>query len=109
MRNLGKWYDTDPDDPEAPIRLTEYNGLKDGMRVRYENPHAGHQLEGPLTVSALFSFEKRFAPGKDEPGRVLMVQAILNDGEYECNADNLVEEKEESNGKDKGLPPRGPR
>jgi hypothetical protein len=85
MRQAGIWYDTDPDDPEAPVRLTEYNGLRDGMAVRYRNPHSRVQLTGPLTVSAIYRF-------KDADGQVVMVQAILNEGEYEVSADNLEEE-----------------
>ena len=78
---MKRWYDTDPNDPIAPIRLEEYNGLKDGMSVRYHNPISSIGLEGPLTVSAIHRM------GVDGP-----VQAILNDGEYEVNADNLLEE-----------------
>jgi len=30
-----KYYETDPDDPDAPVVLDEYNGLRAGDRVRY--------------------------------------------------------------------------
>ena len=29
---------TDPDDPEAPVELTEFNGIRPGMSVRYTAP-----------------------------------------------------------------------
>jgi hypothetical protein len=78
-----RFYITDDDgDPDAPRQLYEYNGLCPGMLVRYANPHMpGADLPEPLVLTALFLMQT------SEPG----VQAILNDGEWEVNADNLVE------------------
>lgn len=81
---MSDYYDTD--DADAPRELTEYHGLRVGMRVRYENPawrqpdgtYRTGGMDGPLIVSALYAFGERD------------VQAVLNDGEIECNADNLT-------------------
>lgn len=78
------YYITDPGDPDAPVRLTEYNGLHDGASVAYENP-AWRQPDGTY-----------YTGGMDPPlvvTEILQVgphvTAILNDGEWETNADNL--------------------
>ena len=92
------FYSTDPDDPDAPELLNEYRVpsrdviLRPGMSVLYQNP-AWQQPDGtyktagmdpPLVVTALFRFPQEM---HDEPD---YVQAILNNGEWEVNADNLV-------------------
>jgi hypothetical protein len=85
MRQSGTYYDTDPDDPTAPIELEEYNGIKVGDTVTYHNPHSmiGLDGEGPLRVDAFY----RFVGVLREDGDYIC--AILNGGAYECNADNL--------------------
>jgi hypothetical protein len=83
---MSRFYETDPTDPDAPRELPEYRGLRPGMSVRYENP-AWRQpdgmfktggMDGPLMISEIIDFAD-------------CVTAILNDGEWEVNADNLVE------------------
>jgi hypothetical protein len=78
---MSRFYITDAADPEAPVELTEYNGLRPGVEVVYDNP-ALPPLPRPLVVTELI----RFHPDTDDPGGV---SAILNEGEYEVNADNL--------------------
>lgn len=80
-----EWYITDPQDPEAPVRLEEYRGLREGMSVVYHNPHSTLTLDGPLRLDAVYEFPTIRG--------VTMVQAVLNDGEYEVNANNLRAEK----------------
>jgi len=78
---VSQYYETDPNDPEAPIPLTEYRGLRPGMNVTYQNPHAPSLgLPGPLIVDELIQWNTPGTPN---------VQAVLNGGEYEVNADNL--------------------
>ena len=76
----GRFYRTDPDDPDAPIQLSRYSHLHGvincGDAVEYVNP-SGPPLPGPLVLTELYAF------GTDS------VLAILNDGEYETSADNL--------------------
>jgi len=74
------YYVTNSADPDAPVELNEYNGLKPGDRVRYENP-AGKPLRGPLVLSALYQFGDKYQGA--------WVAAILNDGKYEVDAANL--------------------
>lgn len=54
--------------------LEEYNNLRPGMTVEYVGPMP---LDGPLTLTELVRLDYD------------MVTAILNDGELECDADNL--------------------
>lgn len=81
-----EWYITDPDDPEAPVSVecvTVPNGLLTvGDTVLYHNP-AGPGLSGRHVLSALYFLP----PLNDGAG---YYSAILNDGEYECNAENLM-------------------
>ena len=85
------YYILDPDDPEAPVKLDEYSGLRPGMQVIYiNNANPKLTLPGPLVLTALYRFpglEMRHYENGDSH-----VQAVLNDGEYEVNADNLVPE-----------------
>ena len=83
---MSGYYHTDPTDPEAPVELTEYNGLRPGMRVIYTNP-AFQQPDGtykpagmdpPLILTALYRM-----------GDSGYTEAIVNGGEWEVNADNL--------------------
>jgi len=71
-----KYYVTNPDDPDAPIVLTEYDGIRPGDVVRYVGPVP--LMAAPLIVSELIRW-----PQDD------LCCAILNDGEFEVNADNL--------------------
>lgn len=73
-----RFYDTNPDDPDAPTPLAEYRGLRPGDSVRYAPRDSPHTLDEPLVITELNLFG------------LLGVQAILNDGEYEVSADNLV-------------------
>lgn len=77
---MSKFYRTDPNDPDAPVVLDEYRGLRPGSPVEYVNPASAIEpLPQPLVITQLVLF-----PSPD------YVSAILNDGEYEVNADNLV-------------------
>jgi hypothetical protein len=89
---------TDPDDPEAPVVIDEYNGLRPGAHVVYQNP-AWRQPDGsyktggmdpPLVITELVRM-----PGLEERHGHDMVQAVLNDGEWEVNADNLAPDPSE--------------
>lgn len=77
---MSRFYDTDPDDPYAPVELDEYHGLRPGMRVRYVGLH-GHVGE-PWTITELIGW-----PDADLPPKVV---AICDDGTWEVDADNLV-------------------
>lgn len=84
------FYETNPDDPEAPVVLSEYRGLVPGMPVRYT---ATPPLSGPLVIAELVRF----------PGAMTcpsFVQAVLNGGEYEVNADNLASNVDEDTGEE---------
>lgn len=70
-----RFYNTDPNDPDAPVLLDEWEGLRPGVAVRYEGTHA---LEGPFVVTEILHWDD------------LSTTVILNDGEYECEARNLV-------------------
>jgi hypothetical protein len=76
----GIYYVANPDDPDAPVLLHEYGGIRPGDRVTYENP-AAPPLPGPLVVDEIWEFVDHGAGG--------WVAAILNKGEYEVNADHL--------------------
>jgi len=72
------YYNTDPNDPEAPVLLERYNGLSPGDAVEYVNDRwPGGAISGPLVLTALYDWP--------EHG----VSAILNDGEWEVDAVNL--------------------
>jgi hypothetical protein len=83
-----KFYVTDPEDPEAPVVLAEYNGKHHGVTrpgdtVEYDDPGApwlgSPAPDGvPLIVTEIIDFGGGFPP-----------QAILNDGAWEVSADNL--------------------
>jgi hypothetical protein len=93
MRQPGKYYDTDPEDPEAPIELDEYKDIKPGAQVIYDNPQVQAPLPDRLTVSAIYRFPATIGTWNDYARTVV----ILNDGEYEVDADNVkrILEKEE--------------
>jgi hypothetical protein len=94
---MGKYYETDPNDPEAPVELTEYGDLRVGSKVRYQNlswfkpdgTYATAGMDDVYTVYALYRFPEMVGEGD-------YVEAILDDGEWQVNADNLVLVKEES-------------
>jgi hypothetical protein len=79
----GQFYEADADDPLAPILLTEYRGLRPGDHVVYDNPQSAAGLDGPLVISEIWQFAG-IGPHFPE-----FTSAVLNGGEYECNADNL--------------------
>lgn len=72
-----RFYACDASDPDAPVLLGSYRGLRAGMAVEYVNPRAP-SLPGSLIVTEIV----RLAADH--------VTAILNDGQWEVNADNLV-------------------
>ena len=88
---MSQFYETDPDDPEAPTLLDEYNGLKPGDHVLYQveewrQPDGTYKTGGmdpPLVITELVHLGDEF------------VTAIINNGEWEVNADNLTLEKSE--------------
>ncbi len=90
---MAEYYETDPTDPYAPVELEEYRGIRVGDSVVYDNPDSAATLEGPLTLSALY----RFSGGPVTAAPVGLpkeyITAILNGGEFECNADNLRKEE----------------
>lgn len=88
---MSRFYDTSH--PDGPHELAEYTGphhgvIRVGDRVVYENPawrradgsYATGGMDGTCTVTEIITFDEA------EP---VFVQAILNDGEFECSADNL--------------------
>jgi hypothetical protein len=83
---MAEYYWTDPDDPDAPVQLEEYQGIQVGDTVTYANPSFKAWLPEPLVVSGLYRFDLI----RPEGG---FVTAILNDGEWEVNADNLRKEE----------------
>ncbi len=74
------YYETNPADPDAPVLLSEYKGIKPGDSVAYGNPGTP-PIPGPLTVAAIYQFT--------DNGHGGWVAAVLNDGVYEVNADHL--------------------
>lgn len=72
------FYETNPDDPEAPIELDTYGDLHPGTSVMYDNPYMPGGLDGPLVITRLYLWPD-----------LNLVQAVLNDGELEVNADIL--------------------
>lgn len=88
-----RFYDNDQNDPDAPRLLIEYYGphyglLRPGDQVVYENPswqqpdgsYRTGGMDPPLQVDELIDF----GADCDCPP-----QAVLNNGEWECSADNL--------------------
>ena len=85
---MSKYYSTDSSDPFAPIELEEYQGINVGDTVTYANAEMrGYDpfTDITLTVSAFY----RFTTGLPED----YVAAILNDGDWEVSADNLILER----------------
>ena len=87
-----RFYENDQADPGAPRLLAEYFGayhqgaLRPGDQVTYFCPVAPYRgspaPEGvPLVIAELIDF----GAGP--------VQAVLNDGDYECSADNLRKDR----------------
>jgi len=72
-----RFYETNPNDPDAPVLIEEHDGMCIGDVVRYIGPV-------PLMVHPLVVTEFIRWPGDE------LVSAILNDGEFEVNADNLA-------------------
>lgn len=71
---MSSFYATDPFDPMAPVVLDEWEGLRPGMTVLYGGPMP---LPGPHVIVELLDF-------------VDYVLAVLDDGVYEVQADNLT-------------------
>ena len=77
------YYEHPPDDPDAPVHLAEWEGLRPGSAVSYVGPMP---MPGPLVVTALHRFPEVTMACTRDAGYVL---AILNEGEYEVDAANL--------------------
>lgn len=69
-----RFYRTDPTDPEAPVVLDEYRGIRPGDRVIYTG---SMQLDEELVVDELVRLDADF------------VTAVLGGGTWEVSADNL--------------------
>jgi len=88
---VSQYYDTESEDEDRPVLLQEYRGLKPGDRVVYQNPswlqpdgtYKTAGMDPPLVITELVSLGADF------------VTAIINEGEWEVNADNLALEKSE--------------
>lgn len=82
-----RFYEIRPDDPTSPQLLDEYRGMKPGDPVVYNLNLA---LPGDHVLTELVAFPLV----DDESGQALvpakLVQAIIDDGAYEVNADNLA-------------------
>jgi hypothetical protein len=89
---VSRFYNTGPDDSQAPRELEEYDGphhgvIRVGDRVVYENPafrkpdgsYKTGGMDGELVVEEIIDFGVEGVPP----------QAVLNDGQWECSADNL--------------------
>jgi len=83
---MGRFYNTDPDDPDAPVQLDEYHGYKPADRVTYYNPESPDSPldDGPLVVDEIYRFDD------GPPPWTTWVVAILNGGKWEVNADHLT-------------------
>lgn len=77
------YYETDAADPEAPVAVDEYRGIRVGDRVEYVGSIPLGVPGETFTLDALYVWRK--VPGN----LVLLAAAILNDGEYEVDATNL--------------------
>ncbi|MBO0838920.1 MAG: hypothetical protein J2P28_25870 [Actinobacteria bacterium] len=75
-----RFYETDPDDPEAPIVLTEYMGLKPGDRVTYIGHAPPWRANHRPVIAELVAWRGTYPHG---------TLAILDEGEWEVDADNL--------------------
>jgi hypothetical protein len=93
------FYETDPDDPDAPVVIHEYRGLRPGMRVEYVWPNTGRVIsgadllarmtvmelvqwsltDGTLYTEAICTNDPTIAPG----------DMIELGAQWEINADNL--------------------
>lgn len=71
-----RFYATDPTNPDAPVVLAGYRGLRPGDRVTYTG--SVPMTDEPVTVTELVRF-----------GQSDYVSAVLADGEWEVCADNL--------------------
>jgi len=88
---VSQYYDTESEDDDGPVLLDMYNGLKPGDHVVYQNPswlqsdgtYKTAGMDPPLVITELVRLGADF------------VTAIINEGEWEVNADNLALEKSE--------------
>ena len=70
-----RFYATDAKDPQAPVVMDEFDGLRPGMSVRYVGPRT---LEGTFVVTEIIHWADH------------ATTVILNDGKYEVDHSNLV-------------------
>jgi hypothetical protein len=73
------FYVLDPADPEAPVLLDEWHGIRTGDTVRDAGPVA--PLDGEFTVTAIYAFT-----GTGHGG---WVSVILDGGALEISAEHL--------------------
>lgn len=66
-------YEEDPNDPNAPVRLDHHGEIYEGMMVVYTN---SPPLPGPHIVSQIWDLH-------------IQVSAILDEGVWEVNIENL--------------------
>lgn len=97
------FYETDPNDPDAPVVLSEYASpygiIRPGDVVEYVNPDAPPlRGRGALVVNELLQWTTPgsmmdLGGGPVPAPEVVHVQAVLDDGQeigvFEVNADNL--------------------
>jgi hypothetical protein len=95
----GPAYQANPDDPDAPVRLDEHEGMREGDTVEYRDPSLAFGLTGPMTLWQLWRFDAGLSP--DSAYTVAIVEVPGQDSPYEINADNLRRIAAMS-------PPRGP-
>jgi len=83
---LSQFFHIDPDDPQGPRMLNEYKGIRPGDEVVYRARPALKSLrtDDRLVVTELVEFGENKAQGQ-----WAWVLAVLNDGEFEVDADNL--------------------
>jgi hypothetical protein len=77
------YYVTDPADPDAPVLLSEYGGMRPGSEVRDAGPVA--PLPYRLTVTAIYEFRDN-----GHGGWVAVICKGDNGGTYELSASSLV-------------------
>ena len=95
---MSQFYNIDLDDPESPQLLEEYKNLRPGDHVVYQYPpwrqpdgtYKTGGMDPPLVITEIL-----YWPTHET---MPQVQAILNEGEWEVNADNLALEKSEGSG-----------
>src|SRR5262252_10527718 len=84
------FYQADPSDPDAPVRLDEHEGMRPGDTVEYRDPAQAFGLTAPMKLLELWRFDA--VPDEPWPGSAVtqaIVQVPGQESPYEINADNL--------------------